>query len=300
MKIFYHNDMDGIVSAKIILDIMEIRTNISEKDFFAMDYTTEFPLDMIEEGEEVFIVDYSIPVETMKQLQQLSKRVIWIDHHKSAIEQYKDYDKNILGLRVDGIAGCILTWWYFYGRQVETENFLKDYPKNINSFYRKEIPEFVRLAGDWDVWEHLYGQKTKEFAICFSTKIHTPFDEQLNMLNDERNLEWFLQTGKDMINFRDSWANIFMNRYGFETKINNYSAFLANLGNANSEFFGERIQDYDIIGSFCFDGENWTCSLYSNKAYIDCANICKQYGGGGHKGAAGFVCKELPFKKEEN
>jgi nanoRNase/pAp phosphatase (c-di-AMP/oligoRNAs hydrolase) len=46
---------------------------------------------------------------------------------------------------------------------------------------------------------------------------------------------------------------------------------------------------------FVFDGEQYTVSLYSKT--VDVSEIAKKYGGGGHKGAAGFQCKKLPFMK---
>ena len=62
------------------------------------------------------------------------------------------------------------------------------------------------------------------------------------------------------------------------------------------EAFGEKIKTYDICISFEFDGDNFVVSLYSER--IDVASIAEKYGGGGHKGAAGFVIKELPIKKK--
>lgn len=37
-------------------------------------------------------------------------------------------------------------------------------------------------------------------------------------------------------------------------------------------------------------------SLYSTKEEVDCGAICKALGGGGHKGAAGFLCDKLPWE----
>ena len=48
--------------------------------------------------------------------------------------------------------------------------------------------------------------------------------------------------------------------------------------------------------SFIWRKGQWTVSLYSTKSDIDVSIIAKNYGGGGHKGASGFQCKELPFK----
>ena len=46
---------------------------------------------------------------------------------------------------------------------------------------------------------------------------------------------------------------------------------------------------------FVFDGTQFTISLYSE--VVDVSEIAKKYGGGGHKGASGFHCKQLPFSK---
>ena len=298
MKVFYHNDMDGIVSARVILNKMrERKKEFLQEDFIKMDYSKKFPLDIITTNEEVFIVDYSISPEEMIKLLNKTKRVVWIDHHKSAIEKYKDFKQEVSGLRANGIAGCVLTYWYFNGRQNETQEFLTDYPGNMKSLYRREIPTYIKLAGDWDVWEHLYGEETRLFTISFNARISNPFaDYYFDKFYDREELGHFIQSGEAMKEYRNSWAKEFMNRYGFETKIGDFSAFLANLGNANSEFFGDLIDKYDIIGTFCYNGETWTTSLYSNKDYVDCAEICSSYGGGGHKGAAGFVSKELLWR----
>jgi len=57
--------------------------------------------------------------------------------------------------------------------------------------------------------------------------------------------------------------------------------------------FGDKINEFDICIGFVFDGLRYTVGLYSQK--LDVSEIAKKYGGGGHPGAAGFVCKQLPF-----
>lgn len=51
--------------------------------------------------------------------------------------------------------------------------------------------------------------------------------------------------------------------------------------------------EYDLYIGFSFNGESWTYSIRSNKDSVDCSEIASNYGGGGHKGAAGFRSKEL-------
>jgi nanoRNase/pAp phosphatase (c-di-AMP/oligoRNAs hydrolase) len=66
----------------------------------------------------------------------------------------------------------------------------------------------------------------------------------------------------------------------------------------SSQIFDTVKEDYDIMIPFCFDGKQWTVSMYTKNKEIDVSIIAKKYGGGGHKNAAGFQCKELPFIKE--
>jgi hypothetical protein len=57
------------------------------------------------------------------------------------------------------------------------------------------------------------------------------------------------------------------------------------------------IEPYDLMILFVRRKDNlWNVSLYSTKDDIDCGAIAKSFGGGGHKGAAGFQCDELPFE----
>lgn len=66
----------------------------------------------------------------------------------------------------------------------------------------------------------------------------------------------------------------------------------------NSQFFDGFYdpEKHDVMCAYCqlADGR-WKVSLYSTKPEIDCGVICKTFGGGGHKGAAGFICDKLPW-----
>jgi hypothetical protein len=52
---------------------------------------------------------------------------------------------------------------------------------------------------------------------------------------------------------------------------------------------------YDGAACFHYDGitKLWKFSLYNDNGLVDCSVIAKQFGGGGHKGAAGFVVDDL-------
>lgn len=52
-------------------------------------------------------------------------------------------------------------------------------------------------------------------------------------------------------------------------------------------------EGYDGFACFWYKDGMWNFSLYNDNEQVDCSKIAKQYGGGGHKGAAGFVVKDL-------
>lgn len=53
---------------------------------------------------------------------------------------------------------------------------------------------------------------------------------------------------------------------------------------------------YDGCACFHFDGTHWCFSLYNDNGLVDCSQIAKQYGGGGHKYAAGMIVDLETFK----
>jgi len=56
-------------------------------------------------------------------------------------------------------------------------------------------------------------------------------------------------------------------------------------------------EKHDVMVAFAkMATGKWKVSLYSTKPEIDCGAIAKTFSGGGHKGAAGFVCDKLPWE----
>ena len=67
MKVFYHIDNDGKCAA------FWVRALANKKDdypleFYRINYDAEFPLNIIQPNEQVYIVDYSIMPEQMDKL----------------------------------------------------------------------------------------------------------------------------------------------------------------------------------------------------------------------------------------
>ncbi len=106
MKCFYHVDDDGKCAAFWVYLSAGVYDGY-ESEFIPINYGMEFSFDKINPNEQVYIVDYSIMPDEMRKLLEITKDVTWIDHHKSAIERYTDFEIPIRGIRYDGIAACM-------------------------------------------------------------------------------------------------------------------------------------------------------------------------------------------------
>lgn len=87
-------------------------------------------------------------------------------------------------------------------------------------------------------------------------------------------------------------------RKGFPMEFDGHVFIAFNRERFNPVNFGINYHSYGWAGSVCFwysGNDKWTFSLYNDDGKVDCSEICKKRGGGGHKGAAGFVVntKEL-------
>ena len=114
MKCFYHNDADGRCAGFWVALSAGLTDCSDVNEFIEMDYAKPFPMDSIKPNEQIYIVDYSISPDEMRQLLEITNDVTWIDHHKTAIEKYVGFEYAIRGIRCDGIAACMLTYCYLH------------------------------------------------------------------------------------------------------------------------------------------------------------------------------------------
>jgi len=281
MICFYHNDLDGRCAAAIIERWPWMDTLCPRKIYIEMDYNKIAPIDNIQPGEQVMIVDFSFKPEVMTEVLKITPNVVWIDHHATAKDY--DYGRILSGNRTfidKGLSGCELTWQYCH----PTEN----------------IPRGVALIGDYDAW------RLKTDPECFQ------FYEGLKLRQDQSpTAKWWsylledvthwvdevLIQGESAIQYRDAYCEDFIKQFGYETELDGVKMFAVNLYRFGSKCFGARMKQYPVCIGYAHNGNKYIVSLYSEQ--VDVSTICKAHGGGGHKGAAGFQCKELPFIKKE-
>lgn len=296
MKIFYHLDLDGKAAGAIVLR-WATRYDKYPMECIEINYGMAFPFDRIREGEQVWIVDYSISPEEMDKLFTITNDIIWIDHHKSAIQRYDDYPRNIDGIRYDGISGCMLTWAYV--KHIANTPAHKPKPEFVPCMC-SDAPMPIKYIGDYDVWRFEYGEDTKDFHFyleVFSNEILLPKGNVWDMLFrtnwDNSAIDYCLNIGRQVRSYRENMMGQYIKSYGFETELlGYYKCFAINMGMISSDdFISIDANNYDILIGFCTDGKQWRYSLRSNT--VDVSLVAMQFGGGGHKGAAGFASADF-------
>lgn len=281
MKCFYHNDLDGRCAGAIVA---QYENNYNKNDFFEVDYVMELPLDKIQKDEKVYLVDYSFKKNTVWQLEKIlekTKNVIWIDHHTSSLnlENELSWIKDIPGLRRDKISGAVLAYIYLHDVQFD------------------DLPYPVQLVSDYDCWQYKFDPDTTYFKLGIETENFDALDDiWFDLLRKHPIVYELIKTGKIIKNYIDQNNNYYRSHFAYETEIEGLKCLVVNK-KTNSWVFGEKYYEYPIVMLWVFDGEKYIYSIFTNNENVDCSKIAEKYGGGGHRGAAGFTSKELLFKK---
>jgi len=273
---FYHDDLDGKLSAAIVYKYDQNCNLIS------CNHTSKPRIDLIQKDERIYIVDFSFKPEVMEEVLKVTEDVIWIDHHKTALD-YK-YSREIKGLRIiepNCLAGCELTWIYLY----------PNVPR----------PPAVLYVGDVDKWAWQYKEITDYFIEGLKVHITTAGSETWEiLLKDNQDsiklTDEILMKGRLFIDYRNHLCENYYVRHGYETMFEGYKCCACGFTAYGSKLFGDRADKYDMMIGHEWIGDKWVVSLFSTKN-IDVSVIAKKYGGGGHLSAAGFSCADLPFRK---
>lgn len=283
MKCFHHDDADGLCAGYWVHKRFP---HMTREDFIEIDYSYEDDwLAKFDKDEPIVIVDFSFEPDYMCRILEKTSRVIWIDHHISAINKYEKESmlNDIKGLRYNGIAGCILTWAYFFKMNDGREKF--------DPNMCKEAPWAAKYIADYDVWRFEFGDETRHFKLGLDTidQKH-PLDPIWEDLNSIEILRKLIENGIICEKYRDNMAAYAIDNAGFEFKFDDYTAFCLNNTTGNSDYFKSLEKEYDLLCLFNFDGKKWNYSLYSNNPNVDCVSLVQKYFGpesGGHKFAAG-------------
>jgi len=291
----HHNDLDGLCSGFLLKQVYP------EAICFQYDYGQDFPLSNITQNDKVFILDINPTPEDMQTLCNITTDIVWIDHHKGTIEKLPLYQESINKIQdyghnviiQDGIAACKLTWEFL------KENFIKIFQDPISertSIY--PIPLFIEYAHKWDVWKHGDDEEILAFVsgmMSYNISVDSFLWKNLLFSTDDY-VQKIVDRGRIIKQYQVQRNFQYLKTFFYEKKYKEYKLLVCNEGLTNSKFFTDHpesnAKNYDIWVAWIYNGSKYRISLYSTK--VDVSKIAVSFGGGGHKGAAGFLMHELP------
>ncbi len=305
VSVVYHSaDYDGIfcreIARKFLPDAELIGWDFGDKPLEIPEgqiYILDLPVD------RVFGFDYAAlkrdqPKDVPFKGPKHPDGLVWIDHHKSSIESHPT---DIPGYRIDGVAACRLAWQYFTLFHPSAGSFAL--PKKEDYVERRVAePLAVRLAGEYDVWQHepsghddvrfqfgLDGQ----FALAWPTllSLGEPSEAEVKrIVYDGASIQQcYAKRDADIIHSRS-----------FLVDFEGLKFLALNTARCNSNTFASRDipeTGHDALMGFFFNGSKWAVSLYhaAHRKDLDLSQIAVKHGGGGHRGACGFTTDKFPF-----
>lgn len=290
--VFHHNDADGRSSAAVTLIALENTIAIQPGKIKLRESDYSMDIDFVEESKGydcVLFVDFTCPPEVFQKIkEENTDKCIIIDHHISSYDKYKeagvDYHgiievKKDLSSARSGVKLCHL------------------YLSSSEPLFIDAI-ECISRYDSW-AWEALNDINSLHGAYALMYFSVERFKALLQFQDPEfKTIEDIVMRGKIIYNYLKLQADNLRSKIAFETKIKGYESYkvLAACYSAHgSMFFGSDMDKYDICCLFYLNQNGqYSYSLYS-KPNVDVSEIATSFGGGGHKGAAGFTLKKLIF-----
>ncbi|MCA0850077.1 DHH family phosphoesterase [Salipiger thiooxidans] len=232
-------------------------------------------------GKDVLMVDFSFKKDVMQAMGEKARRIVVLDHHKSAMEELSDFlelrtdgplTKRAADAMINGIgvcfdmdkSGCRLAWEYCFGDEPMPDWFAAVEDRDLWRFARsgtREICIAIRsLPRSFDLWdtftaEHLAhdGMAIRRYVDMIVSNIcDTAFEEEIDGHT--------VPVASCSYDFVSETAHELLNR------------------NPSAPFAACIVRSYDGV----------SYSLRSMDDRMDVSEIAKKNGGGGHRNAAGF------------
>lgn len=262
LVIYHGNCADGFGAAWVFS-----RWGGKQFDFHAGVYSQP-PPDV--EGRDVYLVDFSYKRAVVEEMLEKATRVVLIDHHKTAIE---DLQPLIEARRIESLvslekSGATLAWEWLQGPN------------------ESEMPQLLRHIEDRDLWRFALPGTREIQANVFSH----PYDFAVWDGLMEAPVESLIAEGRaiERKHFKDiaeltAVTERWMTIGGHRVPIANLPYTLV------SDAANAMARGQPFAGCYWDTPKGRVFGLRSTADGLDVSEVAKQYGGGGHRNAAGFT-----------
>lgn len=283
MHIIAHHsgDNDGYCSGSIVRHNL-MRQGVIEQDIrmIGVDYGQDYSwIGNITPEDHMYVTDFCFePFHHMWTIKSRAKSMVWIDHHRSAIDEAEKQGFATMGTLKVGYSATELAWDYFMGTPPPpVVHHLGRYDVFDKSDPRSELIELFYRTQAWTCPEHPHS--AVEWMRTFDIT--------------EAGLDETVEKGKLLMAYRDS-ENARTAKRAVTIQFEGLSVISLNsCGKGSAVFdsvFNPEVHDAMLTWSIA-PGVNPTVSIgmYGGiESKHDLSKIAVKHGGGGHPGACGF------------
>ena len=321
--VHHGTDLDGWTAAALVKRWAEEQG--LQPFFFPMNHNAPVRCQEIIEAfrPRYFIVaDYSLTPAEYRELNdsrcdlESTCRFLWCDHHISAVRDWNkagyisDEELEAFERGEQVMVGEVA---YDTALLCRTQSGCRLLHKML---FPKEylLPPFVFYVDRYDVWDMDPDIRPDAEALQLACKVYdvenpsSVFWKEVIYPPIERTVlrtEELLHEGRRYKAYQIKLDEAAMRTLSFTVDWHGHTWLAANsTGNSQvaDSVFDPDVHDGVLLFSYIGGEKPWKISMYSHeslpeerKKTLDFSVIAKEYGGGGHPGACGFVCEKLPF-----
>lgn len=218
-------------------------------------------------GKKIYFLDFVYPSNLMAEIVKNSKKVVVIDHHKSAKESVKVAHEYVYEMNH---SAAVLTWRYFYPDSATP--WLLRYVEDMD-IWKLELPDILSAA-------LFYNTVDRDFETW--SKLVKDFD-------DESTRNQYIAEGKIMLKYENKLINDIIDLNKELVEFSGYKTYAINAPHIFASQIGNILcrEKPPIAIVWQRSGGKIEVSLRSDGS-VDVSEIAKKYNGGGHKAAASF------------
>lgn len=295
--IYHHNCIDGFTGFYLF-----IKSKQWEKKpivYYDQPYAKKIPPNI--EGKNVIIIDVAYNPHIIKQIAELSNRMLFIDHHVSIREgilKLKLKKPNEIVYDVNK-SGASLVWHYFFKKKMP--KFVKYIEDNdIGRWkYSETVPFILSLRMHYTL-EPTYNNLKKWDKLLNNNVVNKMIKEGYNYQEYDNYLALKNSKKTSIMYFPSELVTTINNR--MLNNVGQYKIAIINGGCPSVSSVGKKIMetvncDFCVVWNYIITKQKYVISLRSNK--MDVSKIAAYFGGGGHKKAASFSLSSNDYKIDD-
>lgn len=289
VAILYHKiDFDGICSYVVVRDALETNAAIAQSpvEIVPIPWNRGDVVPDLTEYDTVYVLDVCLPVEVMKELNDMTT-LVWIDHHETSIREMSEAGlSHVRGLRGKGVSACELAW------------------ARMNP--GEKLPKAVAMLSAYDVWDKKrFDWNGETLPFQYGLRNRYALDAEAFCNDFGRILTYtdaVIDEGRAVLKYVRASGRVAARNYGFDVTVAGKMKGLAILSdNGDSVPYEESAIERGaevvvMLNRLGDDRYKVSCFCPQGHPSVHLGEYLKVfYGGGGHESAAGATVNEEEF-----